>query len=136
MHQAGILVDNASRKKGKEDGEDVKKYTLSNLFSHEVIPPGISFYGCIRLKDYVTPEQIGMIILSLKNIINAETTLGGLTRYGYGLLEQAESIKITDTQGDILEEDIVLGYIEEAENAIKDTSADSIINGFKDLEAA
>lgn len=135
QHQSAILQDNATRKKSKEDGEEAKKYTLSNLYAHEAVPPGVSFYGCIRLKDYVTPAQIGMVLMSLKQLFNGES-IGGNTRYGYGLLELLEDIEVIDTNGEPMDQALIDDFIEEARKAIENTSAKQLIEDFKAIEEA
>lgn len=93
-HQDGVLANKEGR---KTDGDT--KTDVSNMMGIETVAPGVPFYFCIDLDKDVTPGQVGMLLLSLRDLFQ-ENAFGGWTRCGFGKV-RVNQIKIAYDDQDL-----------------------------------
>lgn len=66
----------------KADGGRSKE-AISNMVAVEAIVPGVNMWFELRLEKNVLPEQFGLMLQSLRELVN-DNRLGGWTRAGFG----------------------------------------------------
>ena len=78
------LKNSQERSESKDAGEEVEKKTgLRNMVDVESIRTGTHLYFRISLAPYMTEAQIGLLLMSLRDLFR-EQALGGFSRMGFG----------------------------------------------------
>lgn len=72
-----------NRQERKVEGSETKKADVGNIFNIRAIVPGTNLFCRIDMKDTLTDAQVGLLITSLRDLLN-ENSLGGYGRIGFG----------------------------------------------------
>jgi CRISPR type IV-associated protein Csf2 len=79
QYQQGVLKNRKDRK----EQDEVKKEDIGNMVTVQSIIAGTDLYFHLDLSDTLTPAQVGLVLVSLRDLFN-EQALGGWIRAGYG----------------------------------------------------
>lgn len=103
LHLQAIADEQSTRKQEKDAGDhDVtKKRQINNILGVEAICPGTDMHFRIDLSPELTEEQIGVILLAIKDVAD-ENYLGGWGRIGFGRFK-IKTIEANIPAHDILE---------------------------------
>ena len=145
--QNSVLIGREERKSSKAAAKagEIKKSEIptkldtGNMFSLEYNVPGMPMYFLLDMQDDVTDEHIGLMLLSLRDLVR-EQALGGWVRIGFGrfvpdlkLTHNGQTMPIfeeTENLGSIELHSQVQSLVDSATNAINAMTTEELMEFF------
>lgn len=116
--------DKKAREEDDAGAATAKKTDRNMIFGAEAIMPGVPMYVRIELSPSLTQAQIGFVAACLDDVLN--TSLGGLSRIGFGRVEVVKPVTIKNHPDELLLENC----LEAMEDEIQQYTSESLFECF------